>query len=125
MSAEDGPELVRRWWDDVWGAGDLDAIDEIFADPITRHTSMGTEHLSRASYKKRVAELSRVLRGAVTTIDDQVVAGDKVWSRATSRGANLTTEDASVITWMVVSRIQDGRIAETWSATVPGVEWER
>jgi hypothetical protein len=65
------------------------------------------------------------MRGAVTTIDDQVVAGDRVWSRATSRGINLEGDDATVMTWMVIHRIADGKIAETWAVTSHGVEWER
>lgn len=118
-------ELVRRWWRDIWGAADLDAVDELCTDPYIRHTSLGTETLSIPQYKKRLAQTIHVLRGADTTIDDEVVAGDKVWTRATSRGVNLTTEDRAVITWMVIHRLEGDRIAETWAATLPGVDWER
>jgi len=121
---DDAQALVRRWWQEIWGDGNVDAVDELCTDPYLRHTSLGTERISRAEYKKRLTQTMHVLRGAETTIDDEVVVGDKVWTRATSRGVNLTTEDRQTLTWMVVHRIEEGRIAETWAATLPGVDWE-
>jgi hypothetical protein len=115
--------LIDRWWQ-VWRDGDTNAVDDLCTDPYVRHTSMGSERISRAEYKRRLAMSMEVMRGAVTTIDDQVVDGDRVWTRATSRGVNLKTDDRSVITWMVVHRIEGDRIAESWAATLPGVEWD-
>ena len=58
-----------------------------------------------------------------TTIDDRAVDGDRVWTRATSKGINRETGERSVVTWLLVQRIDDGRIAEHWVATFPGVDW--
>jgi len=124
MGDEEALALVRRWYD-IWREDDLSVVDELCTDPYIRHTGMGTERLSLAEYKKKLAQTTRVLKGAVTSIDDFVVDGDKVWSRATSRGVNLDTVDKSVMSWIVVHRIEDGKLAEVWAATVPGVEWER
>ena len=116
--------LVRRWWDGIWREGDLDIVHELCTDPFTRHTGMGSERLTHEQYKQKLVQTQRILRGAVTTIDDEVVDGDKVWSRATSRGVNLEHLDSTVMTWMVIHRIEGDRIAEVWAATLPGVEWE-
>jgi ketosteroid isomerase-like protein len=116
--------LVHRWWDGVWSQGDLAIIDEICTDPYTRHTGTGTERLSREEYKQRLARTREVLQGAETTIDDQVVDGDRVWTRATSRGVQLASVERPVMTWMVLHRIEGGRLAEVWAATLPGVEWD-
>ena len=124
MGDDDARALVRRWWDGIWREGDLSIVDELCKEPYIRHTGMGTERLTHAQYKKKLTQSQRILRGAVTTIDDEVVAGDKVWSRATSRGVNLEGDGASVMTWMVIHRIEDGKLAEVWAATLPGVEWE-
>jgi hypothetical protein len=70
-----------------------------------------------------VTEAWRLLHDPVTTIDDQVVSGDRVWTRATTQGVNLDTGATSVLTWLVVHRLADGRLAESWSATLPGVDW--
>jgi hypothetical protein len=121
---EEARALVRRWWDGIWREGDLGIVEELCTDPYTRHTSIGTERLSHGEYKEKLLQSQRVLRGAVTTIDDEVVVGDKVWSRATSRGINVEHVEGSVMTWMVIHRIEDGRLAEIWAATLPGVEWE-
>jgi ketosteroid isomerase-like protein len=124
VSDDEARALVRRWWD-VWRDGDLAIVEELCTDPFTRHTGMGTERLGLEEYKRKLVQTQRILRGAVTTIDDEVVVGDRVWSRATSRGVNIEHLDRSVMTWMVIHRIEDGRIAEVWAATLPGVEWER
>lgn len=125
MGEQEIRALVQRWWDGIWGEGDLSIVDELCAEPYVRHTGMGTERLTHEEYKKKLVQTRRVMRHAVTTIDDQVVAGDKVWSRATSRGVNFEGEDTSVMTWMVIHRIAEGRIAETWAITAHGVEWEQ
>jgi hypothetical protein len=117
--------LLAKWWDGIWRDGDLDLVDELCADPYIRHTSIGSETLPLKEYKKRIVQYQRVMRGAVTTVDDEVIVGDKVWTRATSRGVNLETDSGSVMTWLVIHRIADGRLAEVWVATLPGVDWER
>lgn len=129
MDDADARELVNRWWS-IWRDGDLSAVDQICADPYLRHTGMGSERLTRKAYKEKLRLTLKVLHGAVTTVDDQVVVTDpvtgetKVWTRATSRGVNLTSEEDSVITWIVIHRIADGLIAETWAATLSGVHWK-
>jgi predicted SnoaL-like aldol condensation-catalyzing enzyme len=58
-----------------------------------------------------------------TTIDDRVVSGDRVRTRATSSGLNRETGENTVVTWMLIQRIVDSRIAEHWVLTVRGVDW--
>lgn len=117
--------VSQRWWDEIWRDGRIEAIDELFTDPFVRHTGTGSESASRAAYKGRLSEVQRVIAWAETTIDDRTVAGDRVWTRATSRGVNRETGETSVLTWLIEQRIEDGRIAEHWVATLPGVDWTR
>jgi ketosteroid isomerase-like protein len=116
---------MRTWWDRVWGQGDLDALDDLLTDPYVRHTSAGSESISPAAYKRKLVQYQRVMHRAVTTVDDEVIDGDKVWTRATSRGVNLETGELAVITWMVIHRIESSRITESWIAALRGVDWER
>lgn len=116
-------EVSQRWWDDIWRDGNLDAVAEIFADPLVRHTSTGSEEVGVAAYRGRIAEFQRVLSRVETTINDRVVDGDRVWTRATSKGINRETGERSIVTWLLVQRVTDGKIAEHWVATFPGVEW--
>lgn len=117
--------ISDRWWNDVWRDGNLDAIDAILADPFTRHTASGSETLPTSTYRARIAEFQRALSRAVTRIDDRTVSGDRVWTRATSVGINRETGEKAVVTWLIVQRIVDDRIAEHWVATLPSVDWGR
>jgi ketosteroid isomerase-like protein len=120
---DDPLDVSQRWWDEIWRDGNLDAVDELFTEPLTRHTGSGTESTSRVAYKGRLAEAQRVLSRVQTTIDDRVVDGDKVWTRATSTGINRETGERALVTWLLVQRVVDGRISEQWVATFPGVDW--
>ncbi len=115
--------LSDRWWNEIWRDGNIDAVDELLTDPFVRHTSLGSMVSPRHEYKVMLAEIQRTLRRPETTIDDRVVDGDRVWTRATSHGLNLETSETNVVTWMLVQRIAEGRIAEHWVLTVRGVDW--
>ena len=115
--------IVQRYWDGLWTRRDLTVIDELIAEPYVRHSSAGTRSLTRAQFKREVRESWQLLHDPATTVDDQVTAGDRIWTRATTTGVNLDTGHTSVVTWLVVHRVADGRIAESWSATLPGVDW--
>jgi hypothetical protein len=117
--------IVGRYWDGLWVRRDLAVIDELIAEPYLRHSSAGTRSLTRAELKREVRGAWRLLHDPATTIDDQVAEGDRVWTRATTQGVNLDTGERSVLTWLVVHRIADGMLAESWSATLPGVDWRR
>ena len=123
--AQDATAIVGRYWDGLWARRDLAVIDELIAEPYVRHSSAGTRTLTRAELKREVREAWRLLHDPATTIDDQVVQGDRVWTRATTQGVNLDTGERSVLTWLVVHRIAEGMLAESWSATLPGVDWRR
>jgi ketosteroid isomerase-like protein len=114
-----------RWWNEIWRDGDLAQLDTLLTDPFTRHTATGSETLPASTYRARLAEFQRALSRAMTRIDDRTVAGDRVWTRATSTGINRETGEKAVVTWMIVQRIEGDRIAEHWVVTVPNVDWER
>jgi len=122
---EDSQTIVARYWEGLWHARDLGVVDELIGEPYVRHSSAGTRSLSRADFKRELKEAWQLLHDPATTIEDQVATGDKVWSRATTQGVNLDTGEASVVTWLIVHRLAGGRIVESWSATLPGVDWRR
>lgn len=115
--------LTQRWWDEVWRDGHVDVAREILTDPFVRHTAAGTAVTPLAEYVTMLAEFQRTLWHPETTVDDQVVSADRVWTRATSRGFNRDTGEPTVVTWLIVQRIEHGRIAEHWLLTGHGVDW--
>ncbi len=117
------PEVCRRYWSDLWGEGRVDVIEELYLPTFIRHHGNGTESTTPADWAKRFAEFQRVLNRPETTVDDYVVDGDRVWMRATSKGLNKETGDMSTVSWLVVQRLEAGRIAEQWVMTAAGVDW--
>jgi hypothetical protein len=123
MADQDAKAIVGRYWEGLWVRHDLDVIDQLVTDPYIRHSAAGTRSLRRAELKRELQEAWQLLHDPVTTIDDQVADGDKVWTRATTQGINLDTGEESVVTWLIVHRFADGLLVESWSATLPGVDW--
>jgi hypothetical protein len=115
--------LSTRYWQELWNGHDLSVIDDVFAEQYVRHSSAGTRRLRRDDLRREVREAWRLLYDSTTTVDDQVIAGDRVWTRATTAGVNLDTGEPSLLTWLVVHRAKNGRFVESWSATLPGVDW--
>lgn len=116
-------DLSDRWWNEVWRDGELAVVDEIFTDPFVRHSATGTAITSPEQYKRLLNDFQRTLHRPVTTIDVRDVVGDRIWTRATSRGVNRESGGATVATWMLLQRVDHGRIAEQWTLTVTGVDW--
>jgi ketosteroid isomerase-like protein len=123
MPTSDPQAVIARWWSEVWGQGRLDLIDELVAEPYVTHSSDGTTVRTPTQLKADMVQYQRILYRPSTTVDDQVVAGDTVWSRLTSRGANVETQQPITISWLTVTRVVDGRIAESWTLHTPGVDW--
>lgn len=124
MQEADANALVQRWWDEVWRDGRLDVLDELLTDPFTRHGSLGSNVIARDEYKARMRDFQRTLHRAETTVHDQAVRGDCVWMRATSRGLNRETGELAVVSWLLVMRVEAGRIAEMWTSPMSGVAWD-
>ena len=85
----DPAAVVRRWLDEVWMAGDLDAVDELVAERYVRHGPSGTVVRDRDALRDDMRQYFRVLHKPVITVDDQAVAGDRVWTRMTIEGVDL------------------------------------
>ena len=115
--------VVRRWWREVWDGGNLDAIDDLLHERYVRHDHHGTREFSRVEYKKEMGRFLSAVSAAETTVDDIAVAGDRVWSRITTRGVNLEAEQATTITWIQVHRVEADRLAEVWVFYKVGVDW--
>jgi ketosteroid isomerase-like protein len=118
----DHGNLVARWWN-VWCEGDLDTFDEILADPFVRHGGYGTAVRSRKQAKRDMAEYRESMEIADVRVEAQAVSGDEVWSRVTTTGVNLKTEEPTRMSWLQVCRIAEGRIAEMWLLYALGVDW--
>ena len=117
--------LVRRFWDDIWGAGKLDEIEAIFTNPYIRHTAGGNDSRTWTQMRHDVVQYRRTLRGASVHFDDQAVVGQKVWTRLTASGISIDTQEPVTMSFLQLHRIEDNRLAEVWLLSAPGVNWNR
>jgi steroid delta-isomerase-like uncharacterized protein len=122
MSVDENKALGRRYFEDLWTAGDEDFIDRhvaadyVFHDSATPGGVRGTEGLRRYYGRYRLG-----FPDMRFTVEDQVAEGDKVvtrWSvEATQTGPflGLPASGKSVhVTGINIFRILDGQIVEGW-----------
>ncbi len=115
--------VVEQWQARAWGECDLNAVDELVADPVLRHGPSGTQHRSHDELKRDLMSYQRALGKPEIIVHDRIADGDRVWSRVTMRGANMDTGEPRTVHWLQIHRIVDGRIAELWSLYATDVKW--
>ena len=129
LADEDAPtaaeSAVRGYWERVWLERDLDALEDLAADPIVRHTAEGTETLTRRELRRRLAGAFEAVRASEVSFDAVTAEGNTVWVRLTLRGVSLATAAPMSLAWLAQYRIEGGRIAELWALHQPGADWSR
>lgn len=119
----DPAELVQRYWFDVWGRYDLDALAEIITDPYVRHGPEGTRTSSVDDLRRDLIQYQRSLHKPDVTIHHQTVDGDMVWTSLTARGPSVDSGDVLVVSWLQLHRVEDDRLAEVWALYASGHDW--
>ena len=111
--------IYRRLIEEGFNQGNLAVVDELFA-PEAREHQRGSESGPDGA-KKTITYLRSAFPDFTLTIDELVVAGDKVWARQKGGGTNLgrfaghaPTGRKAFIDVIDVCRIEDGKIVEHW-----------
>lgn len=115
--------VVEQWQRRAWGEFDLTAVDDLAADPITRHGPSGTTTRSHDELKHDLKQYQRTLCKPEITVHDRAVDGERVWSRVTMRGHNMETGEPRTVQWLQIHRVVDGRIVELWALYTSDVKW--
>lgn len=123
--SEENKELVRRWFEEVWNKGRVEAIEEMFdANGIAHGLSDDPENPIKGPRDFR--PFHTVFRDAfpnmMIVIEDMVAEGDKVAARcsvrATHEGEFLgrsATESPVDFAGITIVRIDKGKIVEAWN----------
>jgi steroid delta-isomerase-like uncharacterized protein len=123
MLSETNKTVSRRFFEEVFGKGKLNVLDEIIASD---HVNSGPGTLpGLPTGPEGAKQLVTVYRNAFPdihfTIDEQIAEGDKVVTRWTGHGTNKgellsmpATGKSSTVTGIVVDRFANGKIAESW-----------
>jgi steroid delta-isomerase-like uncharacterized protein len=123
MSIEANKQTVRRVPEEIFNAGWVEAIDEVFAPDYL-------EHALPPGYPTGVAALRRFVEGIRTAfpdlrqeVEDIIAEGDRVAARLVVRGTHTgawellpVPPSGRTVEWTEthVVRMQDGRIVEHW-----------
>jgi steroid delta-isomerase-like uncharacterized protein len=120
-SFEQNKVVARRFGEEVWGHGDLQAAEELLAENFIEHNPVPGQGPGREGHKQ-VLKVWRVGFPDLTiTVDDVLGDGDQVvvrWTaHATHRGELMgipATGRPVTLTGIDILRIVDGRIVERW-----------
>ncbi|HSP76021.1 MAG TPA: ester cyclase [Cryobacterium sp.] len=121
MSADENKALLRRAWDEVYGQGRLDSIEEFIADDVIAHEP-DADVRGVEEFKRYLATFLAAFPDTSVTIEDVVAEGDKVVSRYTVRGTHTGSSDEygpptgrpMVMEGITVYRFSGGKLAEMW-----------
>jgi len=114
--------LMRRWFEEVWNQGRVDAIDEMFAADGVAH-GLSDEPGKTMKGPDDFRPFHDIFRGAFpdieVVVEDTIAEGDLVAARCSVRGKHtgdhlgVAASNAPVeFTGMAIVRIKDGKIVE-------------
>jgi steroid delta-isomerase-like uncharacterized protein len=120
MSAEENKAIVRRYFVEAWGKGNLDVTDELMAPDYVNHGSVPGHPVTDREDMKRIEEATRQAFPDVSfEMHDMVAEGDLVVYRWTGGGTQegefmgIPPSGRRFSTQGVVfSRVRDGKIVE-------------
>lgn len=112
---------MRRYFEDIWTRGNLDAIEETLAPEYFAHFLPPQAPSGPAGFRWYVQGYRGAFPDLQAQIHDLIAEGDKVVARVTFRGTHEgllmdipPTGKAVTVTAMVIVRFEDGRIVEAW-----------
>ncbi len=119
--AEANKQIVRRYAENVFGGGGLDAIGETIAPDYVHHSPSAPDVVGI----KAMADLVRAFHSSFSdislTVDDMVAQGDRVATRLRISAVHSGEYDGIAATGkrvmlhgMAIDRIEGGMIAEGW-----------
>lgn len=122
MTTEDeNKAIARRVPEDIATQGNIDLIDEITTDTPVEHGGFGDIH-GRDAIKEMMTNLRAAIPDFSATVEDVLAEDDRVAMRVTLRGTHdggeimglEPTGKSFEIPNMVITRLEDGKIAERW-----------
>ncbi len=120
MNADDNKQLVRRFIDEIFAAGRIEAIDELVAPDFMSHTWGFTDD-GRQKLKAATEHVHASLSDVAFSVEDLVAEGDRVAARVTSSATAIgdfmgvpAAGKHYTIGELHLFRIRDGMVAEHW-----------
>ncbi|QCJ48091.1 ester cyclase [Haloprofundus sp. MHR1] len=120
---ERNERTVRRFFDELVGGGDYGVADEVLTENYVRHElGPNPDMTGREAFVEFVDGFKDAFGDARVDIDELLVVDDYVVVRATERGTHdgefmgiEPTGNEFEIGGIVIHRLEDGKIAETYA----------
>ena len=125
MSAEEqkNKALVRWWYEEVWGKGNLAAVDEFMAPDYVEHPSVPGLPPGPEGLKQTLAAYRTASPDLQNSLDDIFVEGDRVALRWSASGTHLgdwlgtpPTGNHFTMSGISILRIAEGKAVEGWNS---------
>ena len=120
---DDNKALIRRWFEEVWNKGRVEAIDELFAPEGLAH-GLGSDAPLRGpdNFKPFFHTFKGAFPDIEVVVADVIAEGDKVAARCVVRGRHqghtlgfAATERPVEFHGICIVRVRDGQIIEAWN----------
>jgi len=123
VAVPDNEALVRRFYEEVWNEGNVDAAEEIFAPGYVRHDLRSTRAAPGGAGMAAIAAAFRAAFPDLRMVVDLILSdGDLVAARWTSTGMFsgpwgdvAPTGVRATFSGVNIFRIRDGRVVELWN----------
>ena len=114
--------IHEQTWIDGLNRGDVSVAEKVFAADCVIHINGSPEpNLGVAGFKQMIAGLLAAFPDLRLSIEDQIVAGDKVATRWVAEGTNSApfgnvpaTGRRVRVDGLILDRVADGRVVERW-----------
>ncbi len=121
-TGEQAKEVIRRWNDEGWSAGNYDLAQEVIAPEMIVHGAGGQPvKMGPAGLVELIKAWRTAFPDGQMTIDDLIVEGDLVGIRNTWRGTHQgefygipPTGRRVEVTSIGLDRVVDGKVVEGW-----------
>jgi predicted ester cyclase len=116
--------IGRRVLLELWGGGELEVADELYAPDYVDHVGRGPEAsrvVGPVGIKQAVTLFRRAFPDLTYAVEEEVAGRDLVWTRFSAKGTfkgpflgAASTGSAVRYTGMDLNRIAGGKIVESW-----------
>jgi len=123
--SEENKQLIRRWFDEVWNKGRVDAIDEMFDENGIAH-GLSDDPANPIRGPQNFRPFHTLFREAfpnmMIVVEDVIAEGDKVVARCSVRAKHegefmgrAATDSPVEFTGIAIVRVYNGKIVEAWN----------
>jgi steroid delta-isomerase-like uncharacterized protein len=121
--SEENKAIVRRQEEELFRQGNLAAADDIYAPDYVGHDPSNPEDIKGLEAAKQAAsDYRKAFPDLRVTVEHLIAEGDKVAARLRFRGTHRGEMEGIAptgrhvdCTGIVISRIEEGKIAEDWA----------